>query len=44
MAAQLAAQVGELSRVEFLRDLHRYGIAVLDTSAAGIAFPRTSIF
>ena len=44
MVAQLAAQLAELSHVDFLRDLHRYGVAVIDTSAAGIAFPHACIF
>ena len=37
LSSGMAAQLAEVSRVEFLRDLHRYGVAVLDTSAADIA-------
>ena len=44
MVAQLAAQLAELSHVDFLRDLHRYGVAVIDTSAAGIAFLPIRVF
>ena len=37
LSSGMASQLAEVSRVEFLRDLHRYGVAVIDTSAANIA-------
>ena len=37
LSSGMASQLAEVSRVEFLRDLHRYGVAVIDTSAADIA-------
>ena len=37
LSSGMASQLAEVSRVEFLRDLHRCGVAVIDTSAADIA-------
>ena len=37
LSSGMASQLAEVSRVEFLRDLHRYGAAVIDTSASDIA-------
>jgi predicted HTH domain antitoxin len=37
LSSGMAAQLAEVSRIEFLRELHRYGVAVIDTSAADVA-------
>ena len=36
LSSGMAAQVAGVSRVEFLLELHRYGVAVIDLSAADI--------
>ena len=36
LSSGMAAQLAGISRVEFLLELHRYGVAVIDLSAAEI--------
>ena len=37
LSSGMAAQLAGVSRVEFLLELHRYGVAVIDLNAAEIA-------